>query len=69
VVASNEEKVLQEIATLKAEVSYLKERDKVQNGTIQRVDEKVDGLKTWIMGVMAGVIASIFVSLVNLGRG
>ena len=62
------EEIIQKLSTLKAQVSYLQERDKQLNGTIQRVDTKVDGLKTWIMGVMAGVIASIFVSLVNLGR-
>lgn len=63
------EEIIQKLSTLKAQVSYLQERDKQLNGTIQRVDTKVDGLKMWIMGVMAGVIASIFVSLVNLGRG
>jgi prefoldin subunit 5 len=62
------EEIIQKLSTLKAQVNYLQERDKQLNGTIQRVDTKVDGLKTWIMGVMAGVIASIFVSLVNLGR-
>lgn len=68
VVNSENEQIIQKLSTLEAEVRYLQERDRQLNGTIFRVDQKVDGLKMWLMGVMAGVIASIFVSLVNLGR-
>jgi hypothetical protein len=58
-----QDEIIREISTLKAEVSYLKERDTQLNGTIQKVDSKVDSMKMWLMGVMAGVIASIFVNL------
>ena len=57
------EEIVSQLSTLKAEVKYLKERDAQLNGTIQRVDSKVDNMKMWLMGVMAGVIASIFVNL------
>lgn len=43
----------------------MKDWQSKQNGTIHRVDEKVDALKNWMMAVMGGVIASIFVSLVK----
>ena len=58
-----QEEVISKLSTLTAEVSYLKERDAQLNGTIQKVDSKVDNMKMWLMGVMAGVIASIFVNL------
>jgi len=28
-----------------------------------RVDQKVDNLQKWILGVLAGVVASIFINL------
>lgn len=60
-----QEEIVTQLTRLNTEVKYLKERDAIQNGTIQRVDAKVDGLKMWIMGVMAAVLASIFVSVVK----
>lgn len=53
------------VAALEKDVSNLNGWQKNQNGALLRVDAKVDGLKTWIMGVLAGVIASIFINLVK----
>jgi len=60
-----QEEIVRELSTLKTEVLYLKERDAILNGTIQKVDNKVDQLKMWLMGVLAGVVASIFITLVK----
>jgi len=55
----------EEVAELKADVCNLNGWQKTQNGALLRVDAKVDQLKMWIMGVLATVIASIFISLVK----
>ena len=51
------------IAAMKRDIDNLKGWQKTQNGTLQRIDEKIDRLVYWIMGEMAAVIllaASIF---------
>ena len=53
------------VAALEADVGNLNGWQKTQNGALLRVDEKVDKLKMWIMGVLATVIASIFINLVK----
>ena len=58
-----QEEVVREIAKLTAEVSYLKERDQQLNGTIFRVDQKVDKLQFWIMASAVGAVINIFVNL------
>ena len=60
-----QEDIIRELSTLKTEVMYLKERDSQLNGTIQRVDGKVDGLKNLVIATLATVVASIFVNLVK----
>jgi predicted nucleic acid-binding Zn-ribbon protein len=60
-----QEEIVRKISTLEAEVKYLKERDTQLNGTIQKVDAKVDTLKNWLIATLAGVLASIFVNLVK----
>lgn len=42
-----------EVAVLKADLINLQGWQKSQNGTIHRVDSKVDKLQYWIMGTMA----------------
>lgn len=38
---------------------------KTQNGALLRVDQKVDNLQKWILGVLATTVASIFINLVK----
>ena len=59
----NQEELVIEISTLKAEVRYLKERDAQLNGTIFRVDQKVDKLQFWIMASAVGAGINILVNL------
>lgn len=56
----------EEMGGVKADVRNLNGWQKTQNGALLRVDAKVDQLKMWIMGVLATVIASIFI---NLAKG
>lgn len=53
----------EDVAAMKQDIANLKGWQKTQNGTLQRIDEKIDRLVYWIMGEMAAVIllaASIY---------
>jgi len=62
-----QEDIISQLSTLKAEVKYLKERDTQLNGTIFRVDQKVDKLQFWIMASAVGAVINIMVNLVKIG--
>ena len=52
-----------DVAAMKQDIANLKGWQKTQNGTLQRIDGKIDKLVYWIMGEMAAVIllaASIY---------
>jgi hypothetical protein len=53
------------VTGLEHDVSNLCGWQKTQNGALLRVDGKVDNLQKWIMGVLAGVVASIFINLIK----
>jgi hypothetical protein len=50
---------------LEHDVANLNGWQKTQNGALLRVDDKVDKLKLWIIGVLASVVAGIFINLVK----
>ncbi len=56
-------KLKEDVARLDVEVGNLSGWQKSQNGALLRVDQKVDNLQKWILGVLAGVVASIFINL------
>lgn len=51
------------VVKLDTEMGNLNGWQKAQNGALLRVDQKVDNLQKWILGVLAGVVASIFINL------
>ena len=53
------------VVKLNTEVGNLNGWQKAQNGALLRVDQKVDNLQKWILGVLAGVVASIFINLLK----
>lgn len=60
----------EDVARLNAEVYNLNGWQKSQNGALLRVDQKidsvnrkVDNLQKWILGVLATIVASIFINL------
>ncbi len=59
------EEVVRQVSALEVEVANLKVQDRDIKDTVIRIDYKLDSLKMWLIGAMAGVIASIFVSLVK----
>ena len=53
------------VVKLDTEMGNLNGWQKAQNGALLRVDQKVDNLQKWILGVLAGVVASIFINLLK----
>jgi len=37
-----------------------------QNGRLDRIDNKLDGTKSWLIGLMGGMIVSMSLLIVNL---
>jgi prefoldin subunit 5 len=40
-----------------------------QNGSLQRLEEKMDKIQQWLIGLLGGVIASLVLLLVNMSLG
>lgn len=40
-----------------------------QNGSLQRLEDKVDNINRWLIGLLGGVIASLILLLVNISLG
>jgi tetrahydromethanopterin S-methyltransferase subunit G len=40
-----------------------------QNGSLQRLEEKMDALNKWLIGLLGGVITSLILLLINLSLG
>ncbi|HHY44819.1 MAG TPA: hypothetical protein GX512_03810 [Firmicutes bacterium] len=56
-----------DVAAMKRDIANLQGWQKTQNGTLQRIDAKIDKLVYWIMGEMAAVII-LAVSIFLRGR-
>ena len=54
------------VATLEADVENIKGWQKTQNGTLQRIDGKIDKLVYWLMGTMATVVIFVIGLYVNM---
>lgn len=54
------------MAKVEAEVVNLNGWQESQNGSIHRVDEKVDKLQMWMMGMLGTSIVSLALLVVNL---
>ena len=40
-----------------------------QNGSLQRMEAKMDKMQQWLIGLLGGVIASLILLLVNMSLG
>lgn len=40
-----------------------------QNGSLQRLEAKMDNLNKWLIGLLGGVITSLILLLVNMSLG
>lgn len=57
------------ITRLDGRVSNLEEWQKRQNGSLLRLEEKMDGINLWLRGLMGGVIVSLALLVLQLARG
>jgi len=55
-----------QIAKHSERLNKLEEWQAKQNGSLQRLEAKVDGIYTWLIGLMGGVIASLIMLTINL---
>jgi len=58
--------VCQGCAVLEARVDAMQSWQEKQNGSLVRIEEKVDGLKTWMLGVLATALGSAIVTILGL---
>lgn len=57
------------VIELSTRVENLEGWQKRQNGSLQKIEEKMDKIYMWLIGLMGGVIASLILLLVNMGLG
>ena len=57
------------LATHAEKISSLEEHRERQNGCIQRVENKLDKIYFWLVGLMGGVVTSLILLLVNIKAG
>ena len=63
---ANDIAMAERVATLEADVENIKGWQKTQNGTLQRIDGKIDKLVYWLMGTMATVVIFVVGLYVNM---
>jgi len=57
------------VIELSTRIENLEGWQKRQNGSLQKIEEKMDKIYMWLIGLMGGVIASLILLLINLGLG
>ena len=57
------------VVELSTRVENLEGWQKRQNDSLQKIEEKMDQIYMWLIGLMGGVIASLILLLVNMGLG
>lgn len=55
-----------QIAKHSERLNKLEEWQAKQNGSLQRMEQKIDGIYTWLIGLMGGVITSLIILVVSL---
>ena len=40
-----------------------------QNGRLARIEDKLDRLYLWLVGLMGGIMASLILLIINMGAG
>ncbi len=52
-----------EIAAMKRDIANLQGWQKTQNGTLQRIDNRLHSLERWIMAILATSLISVLLSV------
>lgn len=50
-------------------ICNLEEWQKKQNGSLQRLEQKVDGIYSWLIGLMGGIVTALIMLAINLMLG
>lgn len=58
--------IAERVASVETDMDNLKRWQAAQNGTIQRVDAKVDRLQYWIMGTTAAAALNLLLLILSL---
>jgi len=61
--------IAERLAAAEHDLQALKDWQQKQNGSLQRLEAKMDGLQKWLIGLLGGVITSLILLLVNMSLG
>ena len=53
----------EDVAAMKTDIANLKGWQKTQNGTLQRIDDRLHSLERWIMAILATSLISVLLSV------
>ena len=61
--------IAERLAAAEHDLKALKDWQQKQNGNLQRLEDKIDALQKWLIGLLGGVISSLILLLINMGLG
>ena len=50
-------------------INKLEEWQSKQNGSLLRLEQKVEGIYSWLIGLMGGMIVSLILLIINMIKG
>lgn len=63
------EEIVERLVGVESGVTSLEDWQNRQNGSLERLETKVDGLYKWLIGLMGGVITSLLLLVVQILAG
>lgn len=63
------EEIVERLVGVESRVTSLEDWQNRQNGSLERLETKVDGLYKWLIGLMGGVITSLLLLVVQILAG
>lgn len=63
------EEIVERLVGVESRVISLEDWQNRQNGSLERLEAKVDGLYKWLIGLMGGVITSLLLLVVQILAG
>jgi len=56
-------------ARIEERIADLEDYRKKTNGSLQRLEAKMDRIQQWLIGLLGGIIASLILLLINMNMG
>lgn len=63
------EEIIERLVGMEGRVDSLEDWQGRQNGTLGRLETKVDNIYKWLIGLMGGVITSLLLLIINILAG